>query len=59
MSVIESFSTLLEVELGKPVLDIKIAKVKNFVSVLAVNDTNLYQFVGDGTIVKETLLKYQ
>ena len=57
--VIEPFNCLLELELGKPVLDIKIVYVNKFVAVLAVNDTNLYQLAGEGTIVKEILLKYQ
>ena len=59
LTIIENFNCLLELERGKPVLDISIVNFKNFIVLLAVNDTNLFQLVGKGTIVKETLLKYQ
>ena len=57
--VLEPFKTVLELERGKPILDIKIAKIKKFTTVLAVTETDLYQMVGNSDNIKETLEIYQ
>lgn len=50
VEVFDAFRNVVETPDYSPILDIKITKVKNDFLTLAVSQTNLYQFVGSGSL---------
>jgi hypothetical protein len=50
VEVFEPFKTVVETPEYSAILDIKITKVKNEFLTLAVSSTQLYQFVGSGSL---------
>ena len=48
---------MIDLEAERPILDIRIARVAQYHSILAATESNLYQLVG--TDLKQTLMNYQ